>query len=39
VKQPRNLSQIFNRKAISRNTTHRQALHLKAMLTGETLLG
>jgi len=26
VKQARNLSQIFNRKSISRNTTHRQSL-------------
>jgi len=26
-------SQIFNRKSISRNTTHRQSNHLQAMLT------
>jgi len=32
VKQARNLSQIFNRKSISCNTTHRQFLHLQAML-------
>jgi len=37
VKQSKNQSQIFNRKSISRNTTHRQCLHLQAMLTGETL--
>ena len=35
----RNQSQIFNRKSNSRNTTHRQSLHLQAMLTGETLKG
>ena len=28
MKQTRNQSQIFNRKSISRNTTHRQSLHL-----------
>jgi len=28
VKQARNQSQIFNRKSISRSTTHRQSLHL-----------
>jgi len=28
VKQARNLMQIFNRRLISRNTTHRQSLHL-----------
>jgi len=27
VKQARNQWQIFNRKSISRNTTHRQSLH------------
>jgi len=27
----------FNRKSISRNTTHHQSLHLQAMLTGEKL--
>ena len=39
VKKARNQSQIFNRKSISRNTTHRQSLHLQAMSTGETLKG
>ena len=39
LKQARNLSQFFDRKSISRNTTHRQSLHLQAMLTGETLKG
>jgi len=34
VKEARNRSQIFNRKSISRNTTHRQSCHLQAMLTG-----
>jgi len=34
VKEARNQSQIFNRKSISRNTTHRQSYHLQAMLTG-----
>ena len=34
MKEARNQSQIFNRKSISRNTTHRQSYHLKAMLTG-----
>jgi len=34
VKETRNQSQIFNRKSISRNTTHRQSYHLHAMLTG-----
>jgi len=33
VKEARNQSQIFNRKSISRNTTHRQSYHLPAMLT------
>ena len=33
-KEARNHSQIFNRKSISRNTTHRQSYHLQAMLTG-----
>ena len=28
VKQARNQSKIFNRKSISRNTTHRQSLYL-----------
>jgi len=28
VKEARNQSQIFNRKSISRNTTHRQSYHL-----------
>jgi len=28
VEQARNLSQIFNRKSITHNTTHRQSLHL-----------
>jgi len=31
--EARNQSQIFNRKSISRNTTHRQSYHLQAMLT------
>jgi len=31
VKQARNISQIFNRKSISRNTAHRQSLHLIQM--------
>jgi len=34
VKEARNQSQIFNRKSISRSTTHRQSYHLQAMLTG-----
>jgi len=34
VNAARNQSQIFNRKSISRNTTHRQSYHLQAMLTG-----
>jgi len=34
VKEARNQSQIFNRKSISRNATHRQSYHLQAMLTG-----
>jgi len=34
VRQARNLSQNFNRKSISRNTTLRQSYHLQAMLTG-----
>jgi len=34
VKEVRNQSQIFNRKSISRNTTHRQSYHLQAMPTG-----
>ena len=34
VQEARNQSQIFNRKSISRNTTHRQSYHLQAMLTG-----
>jgi len=34
VKEARNQSQIFNRKSISRNTTHRQSYHLQAKLTG-----
>jgi len=34
VKEARNQSQIFNRKSISRNTTHRRSYHLQAMLTG-----
>jgi len=33
MKQARNLSQDFNRKSISRNTTHRMSLNLKVMLT------
>jgi len=33
VKEARNQSQIFNRKSISRNTTHRQSYHLQAVLT------
>jgi len=28
------INQFFNRKSISRNTTHRQSYHLQAMLTG-----
>jgi len=28
VKEARNQSQIFNKKSISRNTTHRQSYHL-----------
>jgi len=28
VKEARNQSEIFNRKLISRNTTHRQSYHL-----------
>jgi len=39
VKQAGIQYQIFNRKSLSRNTTHRQSLHLQAMLTGETLKG
>jgi len=34
VKEARNRSQIFNRKSISRNTTHRLSYHPQAMLTG-----
>jgi len=34
VKEARYQSQIFNRKSISRNTTHCQSYHLQAMLTG-----
>jgi len=34
VKEARNQSQIFDRKSISRHTTHRQSYHLQAMLTG-----
>ena len=34
VKQARNQSPTFNRKSISRNTTHRLSYHLQAMLTG-----
>jgi len=34
VKEARNQSQIFNKRSISRNTTHRQSYHLQAMLTG-----
>jgi len=34
MKEARNQSQIFKRKSISRNTTHRQSYHLQAMLTG-----
>jgi len=34
VKEARNQSQIFNRKSISHNTTHRQSQHLQAMVTG-----
>jgi len=37
VKQARNRLQIIDRKLISRNTMHCQSLHLKALLTGETL--
>ena len=33
VKEARDQSQIFNRKSISSNTTHRQSYHLQAMLT------
>jgi len=29
----------FHRKSISRNTAHRQPLHLQAVLTGQTLKG
>jgi len=36
VKEARNEAQSFNRKSISRNTTHRQCYHLQAMLTGVT---
>jgi len=39
MKQARNLSQIFNGKSISRNTTHRPSLNLKSILTGEMLKG
>jgi len=39
MKQARDQSQFFNRKSISRNTTHHQSLHLQAMLTCETLKG
>ena len=31
VKEARNQSQIFNRKSISRNTTHRLSYHLQAL--------
>jgi len=34
VKDARNQSQIFYRKSISRNTAHRQPLHMQEMLTG-----
>ena len=34
MKEARNQSRIFNRKSISRNTTHRQSYHLQAVLTG-----
>jgi len=34
VKETRNQSEFFNRKSISRKTTHRQSYHLHAMLTG-----
>jgi len=34
VKEARDQSQIFNRKSISRSTTHRQSYHLQAMPTG-----
>jgi len=34
VKEARNQSQIFNRKSISCNITHRQSYHLQSMLTG-----
>jgi len=37
-KEARNQSQIFNRKSISRNTTHRQSYHLQAMPTGEIVI-
>ena len=36
VKQGRNFSQNSSRKSISRNTTHRQSLHLQIVLTGES---
>jgi len=39
VNQTRNQSQIFNRKSISRYTTHRQSYHLQAMPAGEALKG
>jgi len=39
VKQARNQSQIFNKKFISRNTTHRHSLHMQAALTSETSEG
>jgi len=38
VKQARNQSQIFNRKSISRNTTHRQSLHLFQTVLGNDSL-
>jgi len=34
LKQARDQSHIFNRKSISRNTTHRQSLHLQALAYG-----
>jgi len=34
VKEARNQSQIFNRKSISRNTTHRRSYHLIQMESG-----
>jgi len=34
VKEARNQAQIFKRKPISRNTTHRHSYHLQAMQTG-----